>query len=83
MTPQAVAELIRAGLPGAEVAVESEDGTHFATRVVAREFAGRRPLARHQLIYRALGERMGREIHALSIEAFTPEEWAGRRSAGP
>jgi acid stress-induced BolA-like protein IbaG/YrbA len=35
-------------------------------------------VARHQLVYRALGERVGREIHALSIEALTPEEWSQR-----
>ena len=75
---KAVAELIRAGLPGAEVRVESDDNTHFAARVVAPEFAGKRSLARHQLIYQALGEKMGREIHALSIDALTPEELAGR-----
>ncbi|HET7758174.1 MAG TPA: BolA/IbaG family iron-sulfur metabolism protein [Steroidobacteraceae bacterium] len=73
MDPEEVARLIRAGLPGAQVSVVSEDNTHFAARVVAREFAGQKPLARHQLVYRALGERMG-EIHALSIEALTPEE---------
>ena len=73
MDPEEVARLIRAGLPGAHVSVVSEDNTHFAARVVAREFAGQKPLARHQLVYRALGERMG-EIHALSIEALTPEE---------
>jgi acid stress-induced BolA-like protein IbaG/YrbA len=78
MNPQAVAELIRAGLPGAEVRVESDDNTHFAARVVAQEFAGKRPIARHQLIYRTLGELMGREIHAMSIEALTPDELAGR-----
>jgi stress-induced morphogen len=33
-------------------------------------------VARHQLVYRALGERVGREIHALSIVALTPEESA-------
>ena len=77
MHPEEVARLIRAGLPGAEVRVQSDDHTHFTARVVAREFAQLRSLARHQLIYRALGERMGREIHALSIEALTPEE-AGR-----
>jgi acid stress-induced BolA-like protein IbaG/YrbA len=74
MNAEEVARLIRAGLPGAEVRVSSEDNTHFAARIVAREFAGQRSLARHQLVYRALGERMGREIHALSIEALTPEE---------
>ena len=54
--------------------VASEDNTHFAARVVAAEFAGKRSLARHQLVYRTLGELMGREIHALSIEALTPDE---------
>jgi acid stress-induced BolA-like protein IbaG/YrbA len=82
MNPDTVAELIRAGLPGADVLVQSQDGTHFAARVVAREFAGKRALARHQLVYRALGERVGREIHALSIEALTPEEWTGRGAPG-
>ena len=74
MNPEDVARLIRAGLPGAEVRVRSDDNTHFAARIVAREFAGKRSLARHQLVYRALGERMGREIHALSIEALAPDE---------
>jgi acid stress-induced BolA-like protein IbaG/YrbA len=77
MSPQQVAELIRAGLPGAEVQVESDDNTHFAARIVTQDFAGKRPIARHQLVYRTLGELMGREIHAMSIEALTPEE-AGR-----
>ncbi len=74
MHPDVVAELIRAAMPGAQVRVESEDQTHFATRVVSGDFAGKRSIARHQMIYRALGERVGREIHALSIEALTPEE---------
>ena len=74
MTPDRVADLIRAGLPDADVRVESDDNTHFAARIVAGQFAGLRPIARHQLIYKALGELMGREIHALSIEALTPGE---------
>ena len=77
MNPDQVAELIRAGLPGADVRVQSDDNTHFAARVVSKDFAGKRSIARHQLIYKALGELMGREIHAMSIEALTPEE-AGR-----
>jgi acid stress-induced BolA-like protein IbaG/YrbA len=81
MDPNEVAALIRAGLPGATVSVQSPDGTHFAARIVAPQFAGQRPIARHQLVYRTLGARMGREIHALSIEAFTPEELTGRGGA--
>ena len=74
MNAQEVQSLISAGLPGAQVLVESDDDTHFAARIVAPQFAGKRMIARHQLVYAALGAKMGREIHALSIEALTPEE---------
>jgi acid stress-induced BolA-like protein IbaG/YrbA len=76
MNPEEVARLIRAGLPGAQVHVESPDNTHFSTRVVAPQFTGKKSLARHQLVYQTLGELMGREIHAMSIEALTPAESA-------
>jgi acid stress-induced BolA-like protein IbaG/YrbA len=76
MHPDQVARLIRTGLPDAEVQVLSEDQTHFTARIVSASFAGKRAIARHQLVYRALGELVGREIHALSIEALTPDEAA-------
>lgn len=79
MNPEQIAQLIRDGIPGADVQVVTDDNTHFAARVIAAEFVGKRSIARHQLVYRALGEYMGREIHALSIEALTPEEWAARQ----
>ncbi len=78
ITAERVGELIRAGLPGAEVRVESDDNVHFAAVVVSGQFSGLRPIARHQLIYKTLGALMGREIHALSIEALTPEERTGK-----
>jgi acid stress-induced BolA-like protein IbaG/YrbA len=74
MNAEEVARLIRAGLPGAQVQVQSDDNTHFAARVVAPQFAQLKSLARHQLVYQTLGELMGREIHAMSIEALTPAE---------
>jgi acid stress-induced BolA-like protein IbaG/YrbA len=82
MTADEVTDLIRSGLPDAEVRVLTDDDTHFEALVVAPQFAGRRPLQRHQLVYAALGPRMGREIHALSIQAFTPDEWRDARGAG-
>ena len=81
MNPEQVAELIRMALPDAEVDVKSDDNTHYAARIVSASFANQRSVARHQLVYRALGSRVGREIHALSIEAFTPEELASRHGA--
>ena len=47
---------------------------HFRLRIVSAAFAGLRPLQRHQLVYRSLGELMQTDIHALSITALTPEE---------
>jgi acid stress-induced BolA-like protein IbaG/YrbA len=74
MNAEEVQLLIAAGLPGSEVIVRSDDDTHFAARIVAPQFSGKRTIARHQLVYATLGQKVGREIHALSIEALTPEE---------
>jgi len=76
MYPQQIADMILAGLPGSKVTVRSEDNTHFEAQVVAEQFEGKRSLARHQLVYGCLGEAMGREIHALSLQTFSPPEWA-------
>ena len=48
--------------------------------IEAAEFDKVRPLARHQLVYKTLGALVGNEIHALSIRAFTPDEWAAQTS---
>ena len=81
MTAEEIARHIEAALPGATVRVASEDGVHFAALVVAAQFAGLRPLQRHQLVYRALGGAVGGAIHALQLDTPTPEEWAKRAGA--
>ena len=75
MTANEVTGLIQAALPGARVNVRTDDDTHFEAVVVAPQFEGKRSLQRHQLVYAGLGAKMGREIHALSIQAYTPAEW--------
>jgi acid stress-induced BolA-like protein IbaG/YrbA len=82
MTPAEIQKMIEAGLPNAMVRVESDDDTHFQAVVVSDAFSGQRPLARHQLVYRCLGDRMGNEIHALSIRAYTGLEWARQGATG-
>jgi acid stress-induced BolA-like protein IbaG/YrbA len=81
MTTDEIAGRIEAALPGATVRVASEDGVHFAALVVAAQFAGLRPLQRHQLVYRALGDSIGGAIHALQLDTPTPDEWAKRAGA--
>lgn len=77
MNPEQIEALIRAGLPGATVVVRSEDNVHFQATVVSAEFEGKRPLQRHQMVYRTLGDRMGGEIHALQLNTLTPAEHGG------
>ena len=81
MLPEEITRLIAAALPGATVRVASDDGVHFAALVVAPQFEGLRSIARHQLVYQALGGAVGGSIHALSLDTPTPGEWA-RRAAG-
>ena len=47
---------------------------HFTVRITSEAFAGKAPLARHRAVYAALGDMMQTDIHALAIEARTPEE---------
>jgi acid stress-induced BolA-like protein IbaG/YrbA len=78
MTPQEIEALIQAGLPGSRATVASADHVHFEATVVSPAFAGLRQLARHRLVYGAIGAAVGGDIHALAIQAFTPEEWQAR-----
>jgi BolA protein len=52
----------------------SSGGGHYRLTIVSERFKGMNAVARHQEIYRALGDMMEEQIHALSISAFTPEE---------
>ena len=65
---------IEAGLPGSEVLIDG-DGTHFSAVVVSDMFVGKSLVQQHQLVYKTLGEKVGSDIHALSIKTFTPEDW--------
>ena len=74
-TPEQVKSYISEKLPCTHLEVEG-DGQHFYATIVSPEFAGKRLVQRHQLVYAVLGDRMKAEIHALSIKAFTPDEFA-------
>ncbi len=74
MDTQSIKLLIERAFPDATVEVDSADGTHFEARVVSTRFAGKLPLARHRMVYAALGDLMGGAIHAMSLKTVTPEE---------
>ncbi|HUY04718.1 MAG TPA: BolA/IbaG family iron-sulfur metabolism protein [Rhodocyclaceae bacterium] len=76
MDSTSIQAMIESGLPGARVEVQGADGVHFEATVIANQFAGKLPLARHRLVYATLGELMGGAIHALALKTLTPEEAA-------
>ena len=59
-----------------------DGGGHFQLVIVSRNFAGKNAVARHRLVYEALGDLMPKQIHALAIRAYTPEEEMGTSAKG-
>ncbi len=73
VSPESIKSGIESGLACERVEVIG-DGQHFQAVVVSPAFAGKSRVQRHQLVYKALGDRMREEIHALSMQTLTPEE---------
>ena len=76
MAADEIETLIRAALPDARIEIRdlAGDGDHYAARIVSSEFAGLNRVKQHQLVYRALGGRMGGELHALQLETAAQGE---------
>jgi acid stress-induced BolA-like protein IbaG/YrbA len=74
MEPDKIAELIRAGMPDAQVQV-SGDGRHFEATVISPAFAGKSLIQKHRMVMETVKQQIASdELHALSIKAYTPEE---------
>ena len=78
---RSIEEAIRGAIECAHLDVRGDDGVHFEALIVSPAFAGLARVRRHQLVYAALGERMRDEVHALSMNTLTPEEFADRGGA--
>jgi acid stress-induced BolA-like protein IbaG/YrbA len=79
VTPEAIQNYIGEKLACEHLAVEG-DGAHFQAVIVSSTFAGKSRVQRHQIVYAALGDRMREEIHALSMQTLTPDEWSHHAS---
>jgi stress-induced morphogen len=74
MPADEIEALIKSAIPDAEVNITdlAGDGDHYAARVVAESFRGMSRIQQHQRVYRALGGRMGGELHALQLTTAAP-----------
>lgn len=69
MAADDIVAMIRAAIPDADVAMTdlAGDNDHWAARVTSRAFRGLPRVRQHQMVYNALGGRMGGVLHALQL----------------
>lgn len=79
MTPEDVERLIEAEIEDAQASVThprgDHDEDHLAAVVVSPAFEGETLVQQHQCVYDALGDHMTRDIHALELKTYTPDEY--------
>ena len=71
-----IEELILQTFPNAKVTIEDlrGDGDHYAAQIIDEEFRGKSRVQQHQMIYNAMGGRVGKELHALALNTSAPKE---------
>ena len=74
MAAEDIVRLIKEGIPDAEVHMQdlAGDGDHWAATVISAGFKGKTKIQQHQMVYRALGDRMGGVLHALKLTTMAP-----------
>ena len=75
MQAQDIVSLIKEGIPDAQVEIQdlAGDGDHYAATVISPAFAGKSKILQHQMVYGALGGRMGGVLHALKLTTMAPK----------
>ena len=76
MTASEIEKLIITAFPSAKVIIDDlrGDGDHYAAQIIAEEFRGKTRVQQHQMVYNAMGGRMGKELHAVALHTSAPKE---------
>lgn len=80
MQVEEIKQKIEQGFTDCEVFVEGDDGRHFQAIVVSDDFSDKNMVQQHQMVYQTLGGRVGGDIHALSINTYTKQEWQQQKN---
>lgn len=79
MVVEEIEVMLRAGLPGAQVIIKSNDNTHFEAVIITDEFNNKKSLERQKMVFAVLGQHITNgSIHALSLKTFTQQEWQNK-----
>jgi len=67
-----IKSLIKAAIPDAEITIEdlAGDNNHYSATIKSKVFSGKSRIDQHKLVYRALGKKMGNELHALALNTM-------------
>ena len=76
MSASEIKELIIKSFPNAKVIINDlrGDGDHYAAQIITEEFRGKTRVQQHQMVYNAMGGRMGKELHALALNTSVPRD---------
>ncbi|MEG8099410.1 BolA family protein [Candidatus Liberibacter brunswickensis] len=74
MDPQEIEKFIKKEIPKSVVIIKdlTGNGNHYAAEIISEEFRGKSRIQQHQMVYAALGKKMGNDLHALSIKTSVP-----------
>ena len=67
-----IKSLIKSAMPDAEITIEdlAGDDNHYSATIKSKVFSGKSKIEQHKLVYKALGEKMGNELHALALNTI-------------
>ncbi|HNQ91429.1 MAG TPA: BolA family transcriptional regulator [Alphaproteobacteria bacterium] len=70
MSADEIYDLLKAGIPDASIEIKDTvgDSNHYEAKIVSPSFAGKSRIQQHQMVYQAIGPRVGNELHALSLK---------------
>ena len=76
MTSDEIEELILKTFPNAKIVIDDlrGDGDHYAAQIITEEFKGKTRVQQHQMVYNAMGGKMGKELHALALNTSVPKD---------
>ena len=82
MDTEYVKQIIESGIPGTRAEVIDTTGTndHFSAVVISESFGGKSLVEQHQMVYKAVGDHLTREIHALQLKTYSPDQWQKENS---
>ena len=67
-----IRSLIKTAIPDAKITIEdlAGDDNHYSATIKSKVFSGKSKIEQHKLVYKALGEKMGNELHALALNTM-------------